>query len=173
LRYVSPFPEIAMLKAQDPKIQVAIYILDMFDPGIAHLIDGPGIDRPYNAISLTATTHSIFGSLEIYFDPTEEKHTYIIRSWSEAAGLIMNPALPIRRILRLDPDCAIDPPSRRLLAIHRAIGQILHLSAADWYIDDILHDREWVRVIAEDGSADLGSYVSARLGGWAEVSAVG
>ena len=162
---------IAILKAQERKTHIAVHILQMFDPSIVPLIEGPGINRAYNAISLIHFAHRMFGALHIYFDPTEEKHTYMIRSWNPAIGLMFK--LPIKRAIRLAPNRDIDPPSPDLLAIHRAVGQILHLSGAGDYIDDILRDMETVHVIAEDGSTDLGSYVSAHLGGWAEVSALG
>lgn len=152
---------------------MATHILDMFDPGVAHLVDGPGIDRAYNAVSLTSTMHGMFGSMRIYFDPTEEQHTYVIRAWVEAVGSLVTPNLPLRRTLRIDPNRTIDPPSPRLLAIHRAVGQILHLSDAGNYIDKILRDLEGTRVILEDGSTAVGNYLNARLGGWAEVTAVG
>jgi hypothetical protein len=36
----------------------------------------------------------------------------------------------------------IDPPSPQLLAVHSAIAQILHLSAAGRYIDNILENLD-------------------------------
>ncbi|KAJ6103658.1 hypothetical protein N7486_003880, partial [Penicillium sp. IBT 16267x] len=36
-------------------------ILDMFDPGINHLIDGLKIDSPINALTLTLDYHRLFG----------------------------------------------------------------------------------------------------------------
>ncbi|OJD17181.1 hypothetical protein AJ78_02725 [Emergomyces pasteurianus Ep9510] len=36
-------------------------ILDMFDPSITHLIDGPKIDSPSNALTLTLDNHRLFG----------------------------------------------------------------------------------------------------------------
>ncbi|KKZ62789.1 hypothetical protein EMCG_02900 [[Emmonsia] crescens] len=38
-----------------------LQILDMFDPGIAHLIDGPKIDNPSNALTLTLDNRRLFG----------------------------------------------------------------------------------------------------------------
>ncbi len=57
----------------------------------------------------------------------------------------------------------IDPPSPRLLAVHRAIAHILHLSATGEYIDTILCDLEYSIVLA-DGSSELGRMVSLVLG---------
>nr|XP_001390780.2 hypothetical protein ANI_1_264044 [Aspergillus niger CBS 513.88]XP_001395751.2 hypothetical protein ANI_1_824104 [Aspergillus niger CBS 513.88] len=45
-------------------------ILDMFDPGVIHLIDGPKIDSPINALTLTLDYHRMFGEFQIYFEPT-------------------------------------------------------------------------------------------------------
>jgi hypothetical protein len=59
----------------------------------------------------------------------------------------------------------IDPPSLRFLAIHRAIGRILNLSGAGDYIDCILRDMDEVG-IKENGSTELGQYISLKLGGW-------
>ena len=145
----------------------------MFQPDISYKLDGQDICRPYNAITLTSSSHVDFGSVAIYFDPTEVRHKYIIRAWDKDFGSFSDPPLPIERKLRLDPNKEIEPPSPALLAIHRAVGRILHLSAAGEYIDGIWRDMKNVRVIAEDGSSDLGSYVSAHLGGWMEVSTVG
>lgn len=144
----------------------------MFDPGISHLLEGPGIDRAYNAITLTATVHLFFGAFEIYFKSTDEKHFYQICAWGENDPIV-DPPLPAWRKLRLDPDRTIDPPSPRLLEIHRAVGQILHLSAAGDHISDIISDLEDIRVIAEDGSSPLANYVSAQIGGWTQVPVLG
>ncbi|GAA5232735.1 hypothetical protein GCM10025794_32340 [Massilia kyonggiensis] len=35
-------------------------ILDMFDPGITHLKDGPKIDSPLNALTLMLECHRFF-----------------------------------------------------------------------------------------------------------------
>src|SRR4051794_32419765 len=80
------------------------------------------------------------------------------------AGLSFS-SFPVARILYLTPDHTIDPPSLRLLAIHRAIGRILHLSGAEDSIDRILRDMDEVG-IKENGSTELGQYISLKLGGW-------
>ena len=79
--------------------------------------------------------------------------------------LFRHPLLPVTRILYLTSDHTIDPPSLRLLAIHRAIGRILNLSGAGDSIDRILQDMDEVG-IKENGSTELGQYTSLKLGGW-------
>jgi hypothetical protein len=52
----------------------------MFDPGVIHLIEGPNINRPINALTLTNHFHQLFGDFDIYFEPTADQtqHTYKI-----------------------------------------------------------------------------------------------
>jgi hypothetical protein len=146
---------------------MALKILNMFDPGVVHLIDGSNIDRPTNAITLTAKFHQLFGDFQIYFKPTTETlHTYkIISMQSHSLLLLRDPIFPVTRTLQLTGDHNIDPPSRRLFAIHRAIALILHLSAAGGYINDILRDLDELDV-KNDGSTKLGRLIELRLGGW-------
>jgi hypothetical protein len=138
----------------------------MFDPGVTHLIEGPNIDRPVNALTLTNHFHQLFGDFDIYFEPTADQtqHTYKIDN-VQPNNIFGDPLLPITRTLHLTPDRTIDPPSPRFLAIHRAIGRILHLSGAGDYIDRILRDMDEVG-IKENGSTELGHYVNLKLGGW-------
>ncbi|GIC94148.1 uncharacterized protein Aud_010643 [Aspergillus udagawae] len=62
---------------------------------------------------------------------------------------------------------SIDPPFRELLAIHRAIGRILHLSAAGDYIDEFLRDMEEMEggEVMANGSTRLEDYVLFKLAG--------
>jgi hypothetical protein len=138
----------------------------MFDPGIIHLIEGSNIDRPANALTLTNHFHQLFGDFDIYFEPTADQtqHSYKI-DYVQSNSLFRDPLLPVTRILYLTPDHTIDPPSLRLLAIHRAIGRILNLSGAGDSIDRILRDMDEVG-IKENGSTELGQYISLKLGGW-------
>lgn len=57
---------------------------------------------------------------------------------------------------------SIDPPSERLLALHSAIGHILHLSGAGYYIDRIIDEME-KGVVQQDGSTQLGDLVGLAL----------
>jgi hypothetical protein len=59
-------------------------------------------------------------------------------------SLFRDSLLPVTRTLYLTPDHTIDPPSLRLLAIHRAIGRNLNLSGAGDSIDHILRDMDEV-----------------------------
>ncbi|EFW21907.1 hypothetical protein D8B26_002018 [Coccidioides posadasii str. Silveira] len=146
----------------------ALAILDMFAPGMIHLIEGSNIDRPANAITLSPDIHKLFGDFKFYFealDPsTHPPYTYRIDS--RETNMFLRPeGLPVTRTLLLSPNRTIDPPSAKLLAIHRAISIILHLSAAGVYIDKIIRDMEqlWAK---SDGSSAVDHIVSLKLGGW-------
>lgn len=84
--------------------------------------------------------HTEFGNFSVLFKPVPgQEHTYRIDTFLPAGIL---PALPVTRTLYLTNDRSIEPPSPRLLGIHRAIAYILHLSGAGKYIDNILQDME-------------------------------
>lgn len=136
----------------------------MFDNGIRHLIEGPDIDRPRNAITLTHSLHNFFGDFQIFFQPLSDPHTYRIDSFLPRY-VFRDPAFPLTRTLYLTDSRTIDAPSSRLLAIHSAIGHILHLSATGDYIDALLRDME-EKGIREDGSTDLDRLLKLSLGGW-------
>ncbi|OAL62626.1 hypothetical protein A7C99_5008 [Trichophyton rubrum] len=139
-------------------------ILDMFDPGIIHLIDGPKIDSPLNALTLTHDHHREFGEFKIYFEPTSTQYQYRIDSTEQNPSL-RDPLFPVTRTLLLSPSRTIDPPSARLLGVHRAIAKIMNLSGAGEYIEEVLRDLEETDVRA-DGSTNLGRVINLQLGGW-------
>ncbi|CAK7213502.1 hypothetical protein SCUCBS95973_001815 [Sporothrix curviconia] len=150
--------------AMDEARQAALAVLDMCDHGVVHLINGIDIDRPRNGLTLTHLMHSYFGSFLIYFEPVDgEYNTYHIQSFTVEDNLVAR--LPVTRALFVTEDRTIDPPSSRLLALHRAIAHILHLSGAGEYIDWIFRDME-DRTVRADGSSALGRLVSLGLGGW-------
>ena len=93
----------------------------------------------------------------------DQPHTYKIDS--TIPPYAKNPMFPLVRTLYLSNERTIDPPSPRLLGIHYAVSQIMHLSAAGEYIDKILRDFEHVCVRA-DGSTELGRLVRLGVDGW-------
>lgn len=136
----------------------------MFDHGVIHLIGGVDIDRPRNAITLTHDFHQLFGNFEVYFEPKgNQLHTYQVESIRK--GILRHRIFPVSRTIFLTDTRTIDPPSRRLLAVHSAIAHILHLSAAGRHIDKILEDLDQ-RDIMADGSTELGHLAKLRLQGW-------
>ncbi|TWU70998.1 hypothetical protein ED733_001350 [Metarhizium rileyi] len=146
----------------DASREAALQILNMLDNDVAHLIEGPDIDRPRNALTLTHNLHQDFGDFQIYFEPTGTSNTYRIRTFLPAA---IHSFLPIIRALFLTEDRTKEPPSPRLLAIHRAIAHILHFSAAGRYIDRVLQDLE-EQTVRADGSTHLARLVQLKMDNW-------
>lgn len=124
----------------------------MFDSGVVRLIEGTDIDRPRNALTLTHDFHQCFGDFQVFFTPTNQPHTYQIDTF--LPPFVLQNLLPITRTLYLTETRTIDPPSPRLLAVHRAIAHILHFSAAGEYVDKILLQMEEEEIRA-DGSTEL------------------
>lgn len=135
-----------------------------------HLLDGPKIDSPMNAITLTLDHHRSFGQFQIYFEPTGVPHQYTIDSL-ERSPLLRDSLFPVTRTLTLSPNRTIDPPSSRLLAIHSAVAHMMRISGAGEYIEKILRDLEDLTV-REDGSTNLGYMMGLRFGGWVDTLAV-
>ena len=131
----------------------------MFCPGITALIQGRDIDRPRNALILNESAHTSFDKFSIYFEATETPHTYVVKSFYRRLT-----GYPRICKLRLTPDRTIDPPSPQLLAVHAAIGHILHMSGAGEYVDNVFHDLDECAVQA-DGSTPLGPLVSLAMNG--------
>ncbi|KAK2806995.1 hypothetical protein FQN50_005569 [Emmonsiellopsis sp. PD_5] len=147
--------------------KTALLVLNMFDPGVVPLIEGPNIDHPINAVTLSKGAHALFGLFKLSFeamDPSSHpQNTYAIHSSNQWFSRLYN--LPVTRTLLLSPNHTIDPPSAKLLALHHAISIIIELSAAGEYIDRILRDMEEVGV-RSDGSAEIGRIVALKIGGW-------
>ncbi|RSL86880.1 hypothetical protein CEP52_015693, partial [Fusarium oligoseptatum] len=147
----------------NPSKVAALAILNMFDSGAAYLIEGVDIDRPGNALTLTQNLHISFGDFQVFFEPNgNEPHMYRIDTFLPPN---LEEDVPVTRTLYLTKDRSIDPPSPRLLAIHRAIAHILHLSAAGEYIDKILSDAD-EHGIRSDGSTELHRLLQFRLQDW-------
>ncbi|KAL2751820.1 hypothetical protein ACRALDRAFT_2114713, partial [Sodiomyces alcalophilus JCM 7366] len=149
-------------QANSESRQAALAILNMFDIGVARLIEGVEIDRPFNTLSLALDHHRTFGEFLTFFTPVPDSppHTYRIETFEHAS--LTSPLFPVTRTLLLSPDRNIDPPSSRLLAVHRAIAHILHLSAAGEYIDRFLSDMD-EGCVRTDGSTELGKFVKLRM----------
>ncbi|TWU70658.1 hypothetical protein ED733_001429 [Metarhizium rileyi] len=99
------FPSLFLYKvshysySQDDSREAALKILNMLDNGIAHLIQGPEIDRPRNALTLTYNLHLLFGDFQIYSEPTGvEPNTYRINTFLSPLTL---KNLPVTRTLFL------------------------------------------------------------------------
>jgi len=133
----------------------------MFDPGVVQLLEGYDIDRPYSAITLTLEFHRRFGDLEVHFEhaPSSVPPTYVVRETKPTR--FSDQLLPITR--QLFTAHSIDPPSQRLLALHRACAFVFHMSGAGEYVNRILRDMDEGQV-RSDGSTDIAALLKLKLG---------
>ncbi|OAA64348.1 hypothetical protein SPI_02995 [Niveomyces insectorum RCEF 264] len=149
----------------DETKKTTLKILNMFDSGVLSLIEGIEIDRPRNAMTMAPEMHEDFGGFSIFFEPVPgaPAHTYRVQHFLHPAVARVY-GLPVTRTF-FQHATTIDPPSPRLLAIHRAVAHILHMSGAGKYIDKLLDDlnKDYVR---SDGSTRLGEMMALRMGGW-------
>lgn len=133
----------------------------MFDTDISATINGDEIDTPKNAITLSKSLYAQFGSFNVFFDEIPNKpHAYRIDSYKTNVRFAFGFPKEVNLQNENRPD--IDPPCPRLLRIHRAVAQILHLSAAGEHIDRIIRESEEPYAIA-DGSTDIGSILALKL----------
>ncbi|EGE02765.1 hypothetical protein TEQG_01802 [Trichophyton equinum CBS 127.97] len=113
-------------------------------------------------MTLNPTAHLVFGGFDIFLEPVDsQEHTYYVKSLKSAISLAFG--LPVPPCLFISDDRSIEPPSPRLLALHRAIAHILFLSGAGEYINEILNDFD--KTESRDGTTELGFMVSWRMSG--------
>ncbi|EGD89948.1 hypothetical protein H112_02418 [Trichophyton rubrum D6] len=108
---------------------------------------------------MTPDIHHLSGNFDLVSEslgPDDPPHTYRIAMVDPKYPLSPK-YLPVIRTLHLSPNHTIDPPSQRMLELHRSIATILHLSGA--------RDTE-EPCVPSDGSHYLGELLSLKLNGW-------
>ncbi|KAH8713439.1 hypothetical protein HC256_006598 [Beauveria bassiana] len=136
--------------------KTALEILKMFDIDVAHLTNGADVDQPHNAITLTLDLHRALG---ISTSTARKSPTARIPMKSGHFEGLDSRECCLSQGRCTSADQSINPPAPRLLALHRAIGHILHLSGAGEHIDDIFRKLE-DRMVQCDGSTPLAELVS-------------
>ena len=142
-------------------------ILDMFDPGVVHLISGADIDAPHNELCLIPLTRRLFGDMRIYFEGCDDDdaatpHTYDVKA-TKPSFVMRALGLPWRRTLYGAPDGSVLMPEARLLRIHATCCKMAHLTGAGAYIEKILRDgADNDDEMRANGSFPLGELVSLR-----------
>ncbi|KAG9082390.1 hypothetical protein FS749_006876 [Ceratobasidium sp. UAMH 11750] len=112
-------------------------------------LNGKNMHRLENVLTLQVGLHDAFDTLQVWFVPLEgEENRYAVekqdsRMWRE---------LP-EEISFVSTSDHLPLPSRQYLATRAACARVLHLSGAAEVIDQVLDDREHVKVLAEDGSS--------------------
>ncbi|KAI0180801.1 hypothetical protein GGR52DRAFT_583291 [Hypoxylon sp. FL1284] len=147
----------------DPANETALTVLNMLDHGLPQLIEGTNIDRPCNVFNFGEGLSELFCNFSVFLEPFRRiPHSYLLKSFLFASTwrIVTLPPHPTVGFIRCS---TTEPPSLRLVAVHRAISIILHLSEADMYVDKLLKGLK-VKEISGDGSTDLERALKFRLG---------
>lgn len=147
-------------------------VLNMFDPGISTVLEGPLIDTPANAVLLLCELHDRFRALEAYFEElpqcTDQSRVY---RFVFADGYNDLPdAIRVKDVIDFvhhEPlgTQTSELPARRLLALHRACAMILNMSGAAEYVERLLDDAEMLAqrgTLASDGTSPIAGFMRMR-----------
>ncbi|KAH0562537.1 hypothetical protein GP486_002777, partial [Trichoglossum hirsutum] len=122
-------------------------VMKLFHPEMEQRLNGVEIDRPFNAMTMTADLHSSFGSLGWYLEEDSiqpEPHAYIFKE-SPGTHLFLNrifrPKTEQQRVRFVSAN-GTELPDPGLIALHRACAKILGMSGAGKYIERLLRDDE-------------------------------
>lgn len=132
-----------------------------FGSAAVSLIDEDRIDTPGNMISLEHELHVGFGSFQLYFEHKGE-NKYDVQYWDPSWKTA--PLMDRRHIeLRQHGGSTVELPDPALLDIHKAIGNVLHLSGAAEGIVQLRRDLE-VGTVDGNGTTPLGDMVRLHIG---------
>ncbi|KAF8877656.1 hypothetical protein CPB84DRAFT_1794761 [Gymnopilus junonius] len=116
-------------------------------------LNGPGLHRLQNVMTMDAAIHELFDDLTIWFERKEDDPPHHYRIATTDEGVIAGFS---RDIVFTTPDEERLPvPDPRYLALHAACARVAHLSGAGEYIDEVLCDLETTGVLAPHGNSDV------------------
>ncbi|KAI6008098.1 hypothetical protein F5J12DRAFT_826633 [Pisolithus orientalis] len=124
-------------------------VLDRF--GYGHLqqeLNGIGINRLENVMTMDLTLHKLFDSLQIWFCETDVPNVYELDSVED---LLLRDIPRSVTFSTTDPELSL--PSSTYLAIHAACAKVAHLSGAGEHILKTFRDMGDMGVLAEDGGS--------------------
>jgi hypothetical protein len=118
-------------------------------------------------LTLYRPLNELFGAFHFVLEKTETRDRYHLKTLETISGLLA-PHLPRDGIVTLrshDGRCPLPDPS--LLALHAAIGNILHATGSAERIERILRDFESASGgLAPDGSTDIGALLRCASFRW-------
>ncbi|PBK64892.1 hypothetical protein ARMSODRAFT_1053626 [Armillaria solidipes] len=113
-------------------------------------VTGIDINRIDNVMTITLGAHKALGALHIWLEAVRGRaNTYVLRNPGEVeAGTLING----KEITLVASDPRFALPNPKFLAIHAACAKIYHASGMGEVIDQVLRDKEVVKVLSEDGT---------------------
>ncbi|GBE84642.1 hypothetical protein SCP_0606210 [Sparassis crispa] len=129
-------------------------VLDRF--GKVNVVDnelnGQGIHRLPNVMTMSVDVHIFFDTLQIWFEEIGTDRYRLCARWDSiltSLGVDLN-----NPVIQLTTTNASLPlPNSHLLRLHATCAKVAHLSGAGEYIDAIFRDMEELKVLASDGGS--------------------
>ncbi|KAF9460298.1 hypothetical protein BDZ94DRAFT_1378022, partial [Collybia nuda] len=127
-------------------------ILERFGYGsILQELNGSGVHRLENILTLLSDVHDRFERLELWFEETSTEHQYNIGA-IDPEEVFEFSRLP-RQVKFETEHHNMALPSSIYLKLHAVCAKIAHLSGAGEYIEKFQRDLEQTDVLASDGSS--------------------
>ncbi|THH20036.1 hypothetical protein EW146_g1228 [Bondarzewia mesenterica] len=118
-------------------------------------LNSPDIHRLQNILTMEASKHEMFDSLQLWLESTGSPNCYKVNS---VAPALQSDIPDIVTFTTSDP-LNLPLPSPDYLHLHAACARVAHLSGAGEHIDRVFRDMEEMQVLAVDGSStDILSY---------------
>lgn len=131
-------------------------VMEMLDCGVVGESMKPGVvDGPGNAITLTLEMRQRFAQFHVCFSEVAAPPRTTWRV--DVLVPVLGGRFPVTT--RRTWGAGVEPPGGRLLALHAAVGRVLHGSGAGEYLRVLLRDAEGGVGVRGDGSTALGELV--------------
>ncbi|KAG6842892.1 hypothetical protein H0H93_003030, partial [Arthromyces matolae] len=111
-------------------------------------LNGDGIHRIQNVLSLQHDIHDLFDTLDLWFEATDTKDLYKLRS-TQALPSSSNGFADFRN----DDPNSLPPPSSDYLAIHAAVCIVAQMSGAAAFVEEFYENWGDTHVLAADGTS--------------------
>ncbi|CAI7641584.1 unnamed protein product [Penicillium viridicatum] len=117
------------------------------------------VNREDNILMMASVFHEDFGKFRFILEPTTVHNRYRLKKFPTSSFLLNYPTETFITLTNNDP--RFRDPNPEFLAVHAAIGNILHASRRAELIEKLLRDFDDADpVLAKDGSTDISNLLS-------------
>ncbi|KAJ5783434.1 uncharacterized protein N7518_009111 [Penicillium psychrosexuale] len=117
------------------------------------------VNREDNILMMASVFHEDFGMFHFILEPTTVPNRYRLKKFPRRSCLVNYPTATF--ITLTNNDTRFRDPNPEFLAVHAAIGNILHASGPAELIEKLLRDFDGADpFLAKDGSTDISSLLS-------------
>lgn len=118
------------------------------------------INQEMNVMMMYAPLHQQFGAFRFVFEATETLHQYRIKTFPRLPRVFLKDIPPNGLVTFTSHDGRYSLPHPTLLAVHSAIGNILHFSGRLEKIEELKRDIQEIGGLARNGSTPIGDLLS-------------